>query len=91
MPFQLTVSSAKEVSNNNNKRKIPDVERIVPNSLCCCISYRNGILKTGFLYEWVVCSDRNTTKSANDAIIFTSIAYLTLNRAVLENVLSRVL
>lgn len=40
-----------------------------------------------FLYEWVVCSDCNTTKSANDAIFFTSISCLTLNRAVQVNVL----
>ena len=47
--------------------------------------------QTAFLYERVVCINCNTSKSANDAIIFTSISYLTLNRTVLENALSRVL
>lgn len=47
--------------------------------------------QAALLYEWVIHRNCNTTKSANDAIIFRSISYLTLNRAVLENALSRVL
>ena len=78
------MSYPKEVRSSNNKRKIPNVERWKGLHLVLYADvFPIGMVflrEAAFLYGWVVCMNCSTTKSVNDATIFTSISYLTLSR-----------